>query len=110
MQHITVDEVGSALAEGKEVILLDVRTPAEYAAGHIEGSVHVELNRLKHDIEGAIPEKSRTMYVYCLSGSRSDLAVPLLERLGYSDVYSVTSGLLAWRAKGLPLIKIPSES
>lgn len=110
MKHVTVDEVGSALAEGKGVILLDVRTPGEYAAGHIEGSVHVELNRLKQDVENVIPEKTHTIYAYCLSGSRSDLAVPLLERLGYSDVHSVTSGLLAWRAKGLPLIKNPSSS
>lgn len=110
MKHIAVDDVGSALAAGKKIVLLDVRTPGEYEAGHIEGSVHVELNRLKQDVEKVIPEKSDTVYAYCLSGSRSDLAVPLLERLGYSDVHSVTSGLLAWRAKGLPLVKSTSGS
>jgi len=110
MKRIVVDDVWRALEEGKKAILLDVRTPGEFAAGHIDGSVNIELNRLKQDLEDAIPEKTKAVYVYCLSGSRSDLAAPLLERLGYKDVFSVTSGLLAWRAKGFPLVKSNSDS
>lgn len=104
MKSVSVDAVSQALAANEDIRILDVRTAAEYGRGHIQQSINIDLSSLHTAIEEAIPNKKQAIYVYCLSGSRSQLAVPLLERLGYANVYNVQSGLLAWRAKRYPLV------
>ena len=51
-----------------------------------------------------VVNKSKTIYVYCLSGSRSNVAVETMVQLGYKKVFSMTSGLLMWRSKKYPLV------
>lgn len=104
MKSVSADVVSQAIAANEDICILDVRTAAEYGRGHIQQSINVDLSSLPTAIEEAIPNKKQTIYVYCLSGSRSRVAVPLLKRLGYTNVYDVESGLLAWRAKRYPLI------
>lgn len=84
-------------------ILLDVRTSQEVSKGKIGGSVNIPVDRVTLEVENVIPDKSKTVYVYCLSGSRSTAAVDVMIKLGYKNVFSLTSGLLSWRAKNYPL-------
>ncbi len=88
----------------KDIVLLDVRTEHEYTRGHIEGSVNIPLQDLPEIIEDKIPDKKSIVYVYCLSGSRSIEAVTQMKKLGYKNVFSMISGLLAWRMKQLPFL------
>lgn len=101
--EIDADEVFEAISAKKNVVLLDVRTPQELLRGKIIGSINVPLNEIEEKVELALPDKDKTIYVYCLSGSRSSVAVELMIKMGYKNVYSMTSGLLAWRAKNFPL-------
>ncbi len=96
-------EVKKALDEHKDVITVDVRTQGEYSRGKIPNSMNIPLNELPETISAKIPDKSRTVYVYCMSGSRSAHAVQELIKLGYANVWDMKSGLLSWRAKGFPL-------
>lgn len=66
-------------------VILDVRSPGEYEEGHIEGSINFPINEFKK-IETVIPDKSASVYVYCLSGARSRRAAALLGHLGYTRV------------------------
>lgn len=95
---ISAEEVKKAIDEKQDIVLLDVRTPAEYAKGSITGSINVPVDSVSEKISSFIPDKTKTVYVYCLSGSRSMMAADMLIKLGYTNVYSMTSGLLAWRA------------
>lgn len=102
--QITAEEVKKSLDAKEEVTLLDVRTVGEYSRGKIKGGVNLPVDEITHKIETVIPDKSKKVFVYCLSGSRSIHAADAMIKLGYTNVFNLTSGLLAWRAKGYPVI------
>ncbi len=76
-------------------VLLDVRTPQEFAVKHIPGAVNVPLQVI-YTAYTAIPEKSTPVYVYCRSGARSKTAAAELGRLGYNTVKEI-GGIIHWR-------------
>ncbi len=96
---ISAEEVKKAIDKKADIALLDVRTTGEYAHGKITGAINLPVNEVKAKITTILPDKSKVVYVYCLSGSRSVLAVDAMVKLGYKNVFNMTSGLLAWRAK-----------
>jgi len=100
--QVDAAEVNKAIASHKDVVLLDVRTPEEYKEGHIRKSTLIPLQTLQQNIS-KLTDKSKTMYVYCRSGSRSAYAVRLLQKLGYTNVFNMSGGVLSWRAKGFDL-------
>lgn len=101
-KQITADEVHAALGNA-DVTIIDVRTPQEVIKGVIKGSISIPLDDLQMQIESRIPDKDRTIYLYCLSGSRSEVAADLLTNLGYTQAFSMSNGLLMWRFKKFEL-------
>ena len=80
---------------------LDVREPDEYEQGAIPGAVHVPRGNLEFQVEGRIPDKSRSLVVYCAGGARSALAAKTLGEIGYTDVVSMVGGFNRWKDEGL---------
>lgn len=78
-------------------ILLDVRTPHEYKAGSLPGSVNLPLNQLK-SAEKVIPSFDTPVFVYCSTGARAGRAVKRLKRAGYSNIRSI-GGLEGYRGE-----------
>ena len=81
-------DINTGVAEYKTnvgAVLLDVRTLEEYSDGHIDGSVNIPLDRI-YSVENIVKDKSTPLYVYCLSGGRSGLAVSYLKQIGYTNV------------------------
>lgn len=101
--EVAAELVKEAIDQKKDVIVLDVRTKEEFSRGNIKGSMHLPLDELFSDLSVKLPNKEKIVYAYCLSGSRSAIAVEQMMTLGYTHVYSMSHGLLAWRAKGFPL-------
>jgi sulfur-carrier protein adenylyltransferase/sulfurtransferase len=99
-----IDEVDPAavreqVSNGATVI--DVREPEEWAAGHIPGAVHVPKSYLESRIEGAVPDRSGHVILYCASGNRSAWATrTLVDDLGYENVESMTGGFTLWKDRG----------
>lgn len=90
------------VAERREdVVILDVREPAEWEAGRVEGSIHVPLGRL---MAGGMPDldEERPIVAVCSVGGRSQVASLLLQARGY-EAYNLEGGLERWVAEGLPL-------
>lgn len=88
------------------MVLLDVRTVEEFAEGHLEGAMqydYYETESFKGMLEGL--DKSKTYLIYCRSGSRSGNAMSMMQSMGFSSVYNLDGGILAWRAAGLPVIR-----
>ena len=81
--------------------VLDVREPAEYAAGHVPGAVLAPMSRITASLDG-VP-RNRTVHVICRSGNRSRSMADLLGALGY-DAVSVDGGTSGWTAAGQPLV------
>lgn len=101
--QIEASAVMEAIKKKPTVRILDVRTQHEYLRGNIKGSINIPVDLIAQDVVKTIADKKETIYVYCLSGSRSVLAVDLMMKMGYKNVFNMTSGLLSWRALGYPL-------
>ena len=81
--------------------VVDVREPEEWAAGHIPGAVHVPKSYLESRIEGAAPDRSGHVILYCASGNRSAWATrTMVDDLGYENVESMTGGFTLWKDRG----------
>lgn len=87
------------------VQLLDVRTPQEYAGGHIDGAlnINVQSDDFQRMVENEL-SKDSTILVYCRSGRRSMDAAQILTNLGYK-VVNLKGGIIEWKEDGLPVTK-----
>ena len=95
LKVISVEQVKADLDEGKDFILLDVRTPEEYEEGHIEGALNIPLKELAYEVENEIPDVETAIYLYCRSGVRVITAGHILYDLGYENIYNM-GGILSW--------------
>ena len=79
-----------------DIIILDVRTEKEFASGHIKGAILIPDYEIKLRAEKELPDKDKTILVYCRSGRRSKLASQALAELGYTDVLEF-GGIIDWK-------------
>jgi molybdopterin/thiamine biosynthesis adenylyltransferase/rhodanese-related sulfurtransferase len=101
ISEVDPGEVHALNGNGAGVVLVDVRETDEFATGHIPGARHVPRGYLESRIEGAVPDRSARVILYCASGSRSAYAARTLERdLGYERVESMTGGITLWKDRG----------
>src|SRR5829696_7348990 len=99
VEEVDPAEVREHLGNG--VVLVDVRESEEWDAGHIPGAKHVPRGYLESRIEGAVPDRSQRVVLYCASGQRSALAAKTLkDLLGYERVESMTGGITLWKDRG----------
>ena len=104
MNDISAQEVKKAIDNKENYILLDVRTPQEFSRGKIEGAINVPVDDVPQKIERVIPDKNAIIYVYCLSASRSPIAVEMMQELGYKKAFNMEHGLMAWRIYKYPMV------
>jgi rhodanese-related sulfurtransferase len=81
-------------------VVVDVRTPSEYAAGHIQGAVNIDVEAPTFDAEIAKLDKNATYAVYCHSGRRSGLATDAMGKAGFTHVYNLTGGIADLQSAG----------
>jgi phage shock protein E len=86
------------------LVILDVRTPPEFAAGHIASAVDVDLAGATFETDVANLDPKAPYFVYCHTGRRSADAVAYLRQHGFSSVYELEGGISAWEAAGLPVV------
>lgn len=85
------------LAKAGKGSILDVRTPKEYAEGHINGSIN--MNYFDKDFKNQVGklDKAKPVYVYCHSGGRSSKAMNIMKNQGFKTIYNLTGGYAAWK-------------
>ena len=91
------------LINREDALVVDVRDPGEYGAGHILGAKNVPVSRLG-DVE-LTKRKDRPVIVYCDVGERSSKAMSALKKQGFTRVANLTGGVRAWQQAGLPIEK-----
>lgn len=82
-------------------LLLDVRTPEEYAEGHIANSMNIDWTGDAFDAGIAKLDKTKPVFVYCRSGKRSAAAASSMRTMGFKQVYELKGGIMAWESAGL---------
>lgn len=92
---LSVSEFKSVIAD-KNVQLVDVRTPGEYAQGHIQGAANINVNAGDFGSLASKLDKNKPVAVYCRSGVRSQTAAGILKELGFKKIYDLQGGFNAW--------------
>ena len=82
--------------------LIDVREDNEWERGHARGAEHMGRGIIERDIEQAVPDHDAELILYCGGGYRSALATDNLQRMGYTNVYSLAGGWKSWKDAGAP--------
>jgi thioredoxin len=100
---LSSQEFSDSLSSIQDEIILDVRTPAEYAGGHIQDAINIDWNNGDFEQKTSSLDKKKTIMVYCLSGGRSAAAASYLRSAGYFNVLELDGGMMAWRAANLPI-------
>lgn len=98
--EITVEQVKKDMDADKEFVILDVRDPDEYAAGHLPKAVNISRGKLEFMIGRLYPKKDTEMVLYCRTGARSALCTKTLMDMGYTNVKNFNGAFKAWGESG----------
>ena len=99
-EEITPKEFAEKIKTTEKPQILDVRTPDEFESEHIDNAVNVNWNGEDFETKVASYDKSKPVFVYCLSGGRSKKAAAKLNELGFNNVYELEGGIMNWKAEG----------
>ncbi len=96
IQEIDINTLTQWMNEGKAHHVIDVRETSEWENSHIPNAIHLSKGVLEMSIEKTIPDRDACIVLHCGGGYRSALAAENLQRMGYTDVYSLDGGFRAW--------------
>jgi rhodanese-related sulfurtransferase len=103
VREVSVDQVKAMLDRRESFTLVDVREDNEWAKDHVAGAVHLGKGIIERDAEQRLSDKNAEIVLYCGGGFRSALAADNLQKMGYTNVFSMDGGIRDWRQKGFPL-------
>ncbi len=100
--EVDIQAFHAAYEAGEVPLLVDVRTPEEWEAGHVPGAVHIPMREIQGRLAELEPHKSDPIYVICASGGRSSRVSEMLRSQGFKAV-NVAGGTNGWKAAGYPV-------
>jgi len=103
-EKVSILQATQLINQGKAVIV-DVRDPEAFAAGHLRDAKNIPLKELSNRIGELDKFKAKSMIAVCQSGVQSAKAAGQLKKAGFNDAFSLDGGMAAWQAQGLPLAK-----
>ncbi len=108
IENITPQEAFTLIQNNKtnpDFVILDVRTPEEFADGHIENTINIDYYSETFRDELDKLDKNETYLIYCRSGNRSGKTLDMMVELNFKEVYNMLGGIVQWEAEGLPTTK-----
>jgi rhodanese-related sulfurtransferase len=103
IKEVSVEDARARIGADPNARLIDVREDTEWRAEHAAGAEHLGKGIIERDIETMVPEKSTELILYCGGGYRSALASDALQKMGYTNVWSMAGGWKAWKESGAPV-------
>lgn len=100
VNEITPQKLKNMLDQNEAFTLIDVREDNEWPANHIPTAIHLSRGVLERDIEKLIPDPETTIVLYCSGGFRCAMSAESLQKMGYSKVFSLDTGLQGWKEAG----------
>ena len=111
IEDVTLEEAYALLVDklgNPNFVIIDVRTPEEYASGHIEKAINLDYYSETFADELDKLDKDKTYLIYCRSANRSGKALDMMAELGFAEVYNMLGGMVQWERTGLPTVKLGS--
>ncbi|STX28599.1 rhodanese domain protein [Legionella beliardensis] len=105
IQEIDAQTLKDKLDKQLPMYLIDIREDHEWPIGHIPTAVHMSKGIIERDIETKVPNPTTPIIVYCSGGFRCALVASNLQKMGYTEVYSLDKGLQGWLDAGYSLVK-----
>lgn len=103
VNHVNSKTFSELIKQG-DGIVLDVRTSQEYSRGHIDNSTLISTNDPKFVEKVSLLQKNKPIYIYCLTGSRSNAVARYLSQNGYTQIYNLQRGVMEWQQYGYALV------
>jgi rhodanese-related sulfurtransferase len=103
IREVSVAQTRERLKANPAAQLIDVREDDEWRQAHAAGAAHLGKGIIERDIEVQVPVKATELILYCGGGYRSALAADALQRMGYTNVFSMAGGWKAWQEGGAPI-------
>ena len=104
-KNISIDDAAKLVAKDTNVIVLDVRTPAEFKSGHIKGATNINFNDKEFSEKISKLDKSKTYIIHCAAGGRSGRACEQIKTLEFKNMLHMNEGFNAWSKSGKPVEK-----
>ena len=108
IENITPQEAFNLIQDNEnnpDFVIIDVRTPEEFASEHIENAINLDYRSETFRDELNKLDKGKTYLIYCRSGVRSGNALDVMEELNFREVYNMLDGINGWKAEGFPTTK-----
>ena len=105
IQEINSADAYKMMLKNKSIVILDVRTPGEFAIGHLKGAVNIDVHQPDAFSRINNLDKNATYLVYCRTRNRSGAAVNSMVQTNFKNVYQITDGIVGWNMNKLPLEK-----
>lgn len=102
---VTIDKAAEILASGEKVTVLDVRSPEEYADGHLKDAVNLNFNGGNFEAQIAKLDPAKPYLVHCAAGGRSGKSMELFKNLKFTKIYHLVDGYNGWADAGKPVVK-----
>lgn len=102
---ISVAEFDRKLKTTKHPQLIDVRTPEEYASGHLAGAVNINVDDSACIVQFGKLNRGKAVFIYCLAGKRSEKAADILQKIGFKEIYNMKGGITEWQNTGKSVVK-----
>lgn len=99
-EEIAAKDFAEKIKSTDNAQVLDVRTPEEFASEHLDNAKNVDWNSTDFDKKTTTYDKTKPVFVYCLSGGRSRKAASKLKELGFETVYELEGGMMKWKSEG----------
>src|SRR5258707_7134515 len=103
INEVSVEDTRARIGADPNAVLIDVREDNEWNEAHAAAAIHLGKGIIERDIETAVPDKSTELILYCGGGYRSALAADALQKMGYTNVWSMAGGWKAWKESCAPV-------
>ncbi len=103
--HVDATQAAKAIAEQTDLTIIDVRTAGEFAAGHIDGAINIDVKSPDFATKIDQLDKTKDYLVHCRSGARSTRSLKYFKEKGFKHILHMDGGMIGWNKAGLPTVK-----
>jgi len=103
--HVDASKALETMRARPDLVVIDVRTPGEYASGHIDGAINIDFKNANFATEIAKLDGSQDYLIHCRSGGRSTRSLTLFKEAGFSHIIHMDGGMIGWDKVELPTVK-----
>jgi phage shock protein E len=103
VRHVDAMQAKTVISTTPDIVILDVRTPKEFKAGHIKGAINIDYYADDFKEQIALLDEAANYLLHCRTGRRSGKSVPIMIEAGIQNISHLDGGIESWKAAGLPV-------